>query len=58
MMNLRSEIDVLEKIAREAAQFMLSGVDKSHTEKTNAKDYATVADIRTDSKSYTTSTPV
>jgi myo-inositol-1(or 4)-monophosphatase len=36
----------LEAIAREAGVFMRNTAAKSHTEKTNAKDFVTVADIK------------
>jgi myo-inositol-1(or 4)-monophosphatase len=39
-------IDEMKKAARRAGAFMLSTSEKAHTEKTNAKDFVTVADIK------------
>jgi len=39
-------IDEMKKAARQAGAFMLSTNEKAHTEKTNAKDFVTVADIK------------
>ncbi|HET6747490.1 MAG TPA: inositol monophosphatase family protein [Candidatus Saccharimonadales bacterium] len=39
-------IDEMKKAARQAGAFMLLTNERSHTEKTNAKDFVTVADIK------------
>jgi myo-inositol-1(or 4)-monophosphatase len=39
-------IDTMKQAALEAGAFMLSSADRDHTEKTNAKDFVTVADIK------------
>jgi myo-inositol-1(or 4)-monophosphatase len=39
-------IDAMKRAALEAGKFMLSSTDRSHTEKSNAKDFVTVADIK------------
>lgn len=39
-------IDEMKKAAREAGAFMLASNERTHTEKTNAKDFVTVADIK------------
>jgi myo-inositol-1(or 4)-monophosphatase len=41
-----SNIDILADIARQAGSFMLGATDTSHTNKSNAKDFVTVADIK------------
>lgn len=41
-----SGIDILVDIAHQAGEFMRGSDDKSHTNKTNAKDFVTVADIK------------
>lgn len=37
---------LLQQIVREAGKFMLAGTDLSAQQKTNAKDFVTVADIK------------
>lgn len=39
-------IDEMKKAARQAGVFMLATEERGHTEKTNAKDFVTVADIK------------
>jgi myo-inositol-1(or 4)-monophosphatase len=39
-------IEVMKQAAREAGLFMINATDRGHTEKTNAKDFVTVADIK------------
>jgi myo-inositol-1(or 4)-monophosphatase len=39
-------IEVMKQAAREAGSFMINATDRGHTEKTNAKDFVTVADIK------------
>jgi myo-inositol-1(or 4)-monophosphatase len=39
-------LDTMKQAAREAGAFMLSSTDRTHTEKSNAKDFVTVADIK------------
>lgn len=41
-----TELEQLKKCARKAGEFMRSSIDRSHTEKSNAKDFVTVADIK------------
>lgn len=41
-----NNIEVLSRIARQAGEFMRGSTDRSHTNKSNAKDFVTVADIK------------
>lgn len=39
-------IEIMKQAARAAGLFMINATDREHTEKTNAKDFVTVADIK------------
>jgi myo-inositol-1(or 4)-monophosphatase len=39
-------IEIMKQAARVAGLFMINATDRGHTEKTNAKDFVTVADIK------------
>lgn len=41
-----NQIEIMRDAARQAGEFMLSSQDRGHTEKSNAKDFVTIADIK------------
>lgn len=44
--NYDTMLQSLQAVAREAGEFMLGAEDREHTDKTNRKDFVTVADIK------------
>jgi len=46
MAALSEMIEIMKQAARAAGLFMINTTDRGHTEKTNAKDFVTVADIK------------